>query len=80
MSGNFGVQITCAVGIILILAGTVGSILFYAIKNPYGAMMEGNELLVLKQFEMQEKGLPPIILSANVAAPKAEMLTIEPSP
>jgi hypothetical protein len=60
---------------VLAIAGTGLLILFklvaYAERNPLHASLEGSELVKaqLRQWEIAEKGVAPVLPTANVAAP-----------
>jgi hypothetical protein len=59
--------------IAFIVAGCLVAYIFaalrYAEKNPYNALLEGADLVQLKQLEIAEKGHAPVIPTANVAPP-----------
>ena len=54
---------------LLVFGGYLFCLMRYAERFPYQAMLEGADLVQLRQIEMADKGHTPEIPTANVAPP-----------
>lgn len=64
-----GMKLTVGFTVAGCLFAYICAALWYAAKNPYNALLEGADLIQLKQLEIAERGQAPVIATANVAPP-----------